>query len=63
MFAGIFAFAGGLKAIARVNVFQMILLIAVSFMLSIIGINKVGGISELFHKAPSEFLEPDSSGQ
>jgi solute:Na+ symporter, SSS family len=55
LFAGLFAFAGGLKAIARVNVFQMILLIAVSFMLTIIGINKIGGISELFHRAPREY--------
>lgn len=52
MFAGLFAFAGGLKAIARVNVFQMILLIVVSLMLTIIGIDKVGGVSALFNKAP-----------
>lgn len=54
-FAGLFAFAGGLKAIARVNVFQMILLIIVSLLLTIIGIHKVGGISALFHKAPPEY--------
>lgn len=55
LFAGLFAFAGGLKAIAKVNVFQMILLIAVSLLLTIIGIQKVGGISALFHKAPAEY--------
>lgn len=55
LFAGLFAFAGGLKAIARVNVFQMILLIAVSLMLTIIGIHKVGGVSALFNKAPAEY--------
>jgi solute:Na+ symporter, SSS family len=55
LFAGLFAFAGGLKAIARVNVFQMILLILVSLLLTIIGINKIGGISELFHRAPREY--------
>lgn len=55
LFAGLFAFAGGLKAIARVNVFQMILLIIVSFMLTIIGVHKIGGIPALFHKAPSEY--------
>lgn len=54
-FAGLFAFAGGLRAIAKVNVFQMILLIAVSFTLSITGVIKVGGISELFHKVPGDF--------
>jgi len=55
LFAGLFAFAGGLKAIARVNVFQMILLIIVSFLLTIIGINKIGGIRELFHRAPGHY--------
>lgn len=55
LFAGLFAFAGGLKAIARVNVFQMILLIIVSLMLTIIGIDRVGGITALFHKAPPEY--------
>jgi len=55
LFAGLFAFAGGLKAIARVNVFQMVLLILVSFMLSILGVNKIGGISALFHHAPSGY--------
>lgn len=55
LFAGLFTFAGGLKAIARINVFQMILLIAVSFLLVIFGVNKVGGVSALFHKAPTEY--------
>lgn len=55
LFAGLFAFAGGLKAIARVNVFQMILLIAVSLMLTVIGIHKVGGLTALFNKAPAEY--------
>lgn len=54
-FAGLFTFAGGLRAIAKVNVFQMILLIIVSLLLTIIGIHKVGGISALFHKAPPEY--------
>jgi SSS family solute:Na+ symporter len=55
LFASLFAMAGGLKAIAKVNGFQMILLIIVSLMLTIIGINKVGGISELFNRAPSTY--------
>jgi solute:Na+ symporter, SSS family len=55
LFAGLFAFAGGLKAIAKVNVFQMILLICVSMTLTIVGIDKVGGLSALFHRAPSEY--------
>src|SRR5215212_5015864 len=48
LFAGVFTFAGGLKAIAKVNVFQMILLIIVSLTLTIFGIVKVGGLSQLF---------------
>ncbi|NIG55348.1 sodium/solute symporter [Chitinophaga sp. Cy-1792] len=55
LFAGLFAFAGGLKAIARVNVFQMILLILVSALLTVIGVHKVGGVSALFHKAPAGY--------
>ncbi|MCX2484398.1 sodium:solute symporter family transporter [Pedobacter sp. MR2016-24] len=54
-FAGLFTFFGGLKAIAKVNVFQMILLIAVSLSLTILGLNKVGGISSLYHQTPSHF--------
>lgn len=55
LFAGLFAFAGGLRAIARVNVFQMLLLIAVSLTLTIIGLDKAGGISALYHKVPAEY--------
>ncbi len=55
LFAGLFAFAGGLKAIARVNTFQMILLIVVSFLLTFIGLHKVGGISALFHNTPRSY--------
>ncbi|WP_129717674.1 sodium/solute symporter [Pedobacter sp. SYP-B3415] len=54
-FSGIFTFFGGLRAIARVNVFQMILLIAVSLALSWIGLDRVGGISELYNRTPSAF--------
>ena len=55
LFAGLFAFAGGLKAIAKVNVFQMILLICVSLTLSIIGLIKVGGVTEVYQKTPGHF--------
>ncbi|MGZ3762574.1 MAG: sodium:solute symporter family transporter [Mucilaginibacter sp.] len=54
-FAGLFTFAGGLKAIAKVNVFQMILLIFVSVTLTILGVTKVGGVSALFHKVPGNY--------
>ena len=55
LFAGVFTFAGGLKAIAKVNVFQMLLLIVVSLSLSYIGLQKVGGIQALVDKVPSNF--------
>ncbi|WP_375433757.1 sodium/solute symporter [uncultured Hymenobacter sp.] len=55
LFAGLFAFAGGLKAIARVNVFQMILLIAVSLTLTVIGVAKVGGLAKVFHSVPGNY--------
>jgi SSS family solute:Na+ symporter len=52
-FAGVFAFMGGLKAIAKVNVFQMILLIAVSLILTVLGVMKVGGIAAVYHAVPA----------
>jgi SSS family solute:Na+ symporter len=55
LFAGFFAFVGGLKAIAKVNVFQMILLIAVSLTLTVIGVLKVGGLSKVFHSVPGHY--------
>jgi len=55
IFSGIFTYAGGLKAIAKVNVFQMILLIVVSLTLSYLGLQKVGGIEALIAKTPSNF--------
>ncbi|QJD97299.1 sodium/solute symporter [Mucilaginibacter robiniae] len=54
-FGGILAYSGGLNTIAKVNVFQMILLIAVSLTLTILGINKVGGLSAVYHKVPHEY--------
>ena len=54
-FAGLFTFAGGLKAIARVNVFQMILLIGVSLVLTLLGIMKVGGLQALYEGVPSNY--------
>ncbi len=47
--------AGGLKAIAYTNVFQMLLLIAVSLALTLIGLYKVGGPTALFEQTPSHY--------
>ena len=55
LFSGVFTFAGGLRAIAKVNVFQMILLIAVSLALTYLGLQKIGGLSELWKKVPSHY--------
>jgi SSS family solute:Na+ symporter len=55
IFSGIFTFAGGLKAIAKVNVFQMILLIVVSLTLSYLGLQKIGGFNALWHKVPHDY--------
>lgn len=50
-----FAAAGGLKAIAYTNVFQMLLLIAVSLLLVVIGVNKAGGPETIYHATPSSY--------
>lgn len=55
--ATFFAAAGGLKAIAYTNVFQMLLLIAVSLCLVWIGIAKVGGIGALYAKTPARYWD------
>ena len=47
--------AGGLKAIAYTSVFQMLLLIAVSLTLTLIGLYRVGGISTLYHQTPGHY--------
>ncbi|WP_207492360.1 sodium:solute symporter [Aridibaculum aurantiacum] len=50
-----FAIAGGLKAIAYTNVFQMILLIVVSLIITVVGVMKVGGPVALFEKTPAHY--------
>ncbi|WP_159517048.1 sodium:solute symporter [Sunxiuqinia indica] len=53
--AAFFTIAGGLKAIAYTNVFQMILLIAVSLILTVVGVVKAGGPMEIFHSTPGSY--------
>ena len=53
--ASFFTAAGGLKTIAYTNVFQMLLLIAVSALLVYIGVRKIGGIGALFEKTPHAY--------
>lgn len=54
-FSGLFTYMGGLKAIAKVNVFQMLLLIVVSLTLTYLGLEKIGGITALAEKTPAHF--------
>ncbi len=53
--AAFFTLAGGLKAIAYTNVFQMILLIVVSFILTWVGIHKAGGIMSVYENTPKDY--------
>src|ERR1700743_3345513 len=53
--ATFFTAAGGLKAIAYTNVFQMLLLIAVAVVLVWIGISKIGGVRALFERTPASY--------
>ncbi len=55
LLAACFSIAGGLKAIAYTNVFQMLLLIAVSLLLTVFGFAKAGGIMEVYNQTPSTF--------
>ena len=50
-----FTMLGGLKAVAYTNVYQMILLIVVSAALTIVGLDRVGGISGLVDKVPADY--------
>lgn len=50
-----FAVSGGLKAIAYTNVFQMILLIAVSLVITVVGVMKAGGPLAVYEKTPSHY--------
>ncbi|GGZ34343.1 solute:sodium symporter (SSS) family transporter [Echinicola pacifica] len=53
--ASFFTIAGGLKAIAYTNVFQMVLLIVVSLALTLTGLYQVGGVGELIAQTPPEY--------
>lgn len=50
-----FTMAGGLKAIAYTNVFQMLLLIAVSILLAVMAITKAGGIHSVIAQTPARY--------
>ena len=50
-----FSMAGGLKAVAYTNVYQMILLIVVSATLTIVGLYKIGSIGALTAAVPADY--------
>ena len=53
--AAFFTVAGGLKTVAYTNVFQMILLIIVSFILTVKGVSAAGGIKSIYENTPSHY--------
>jgi len=53
--AGLFAYTGGLRTVAKINIFQMILLIAVSALLTFLGLSKIGGAGALFDSTPEGY--------
>ena len=55
LIAAFFTIAGGLKTIAYTNVFQMLLLIVVSFILTWAGIHKAGGIMAVYEHTPKDY--------
>lgn len=50
-----FTIAGGLEAIAYTNVFQMILLIVASLILTVLGVHKAGGLMNIYESTPPEY--------
>jgi len=50
-----FTIAGGLKAIAFTNVFQMLLLIVVSLILTVVGVMKAGGPIAIYENTPASY--------
>lgn len=55
LISAFFTMLGGLKAVAYTNVYQMILLIVVSAVLVIAGLDRVGGVSALIEKVPADY--------
>ncbi|MGZ3756753.1 MAG: sodium:solute symporter family transporter [Mucilaginibacter sp.] len=46
---------GGLKAVVRIGVFQSIVIIASSVILTFLGLQRIGGISHLLHSTPANY--------
>lgn len=50
-----FTMAGGLRAVAYTNVFQMVLLIVASLILTLVGVHKAGGIMAVYENTPAHY--------
>lgn len=50
-----FTAMGGLKAVVRTGVFQSIIIIVSSIALTILGIEKIGGVNKLVHSVPENY--------
>jgi len=50
-----FTAAGGLKAVVRIGVFQSLIIIGSSVILTILGLERIGGFSHLIHSAPADY--------
>jgi solute:Na+ symporter, SSS family len=55
LIAAFFTIAGGLKAIAYTNVFQMLLLIVVSLVLTVVAVHKAGGLLSIYEQTPGNY--------
>ncbi|SCD21484.1 Na+/glucose cotransporter [Proteiniphilum saccharofermentans] len=53
--SALFVITGGLKTIAYTNVFQMLLLIGVSFLLVVLALHKIGGIGSVIEATPPTY--------
>lgn len=54
-FSAFFTLAGGLKAVAYTNVFQMSLLIVASLVLVVYGVAAAGGVRAVYHGVPADY--------
>jgi SSS family solute:Na+ symporter len=50
-----FTAIGGLKAVVRIGVFQSIIIIGSSVILTILGLKRIGGITHLIHSVPADY--------
>jgi len=50
-----FTAIGGLKAVVRIGVFQSVIIIASSIILTILGLKRIGGFSHLINSAPANY--------